>query len=273
MEKGHIQITIDVDRNEAASLTSGARAQWLGKLAEAELSKVLPARAPLNGGTRQNRWKPYTREGLSQAFSEWATHHDGKAPSKNDWSKQRDPEGMWPRSTSDSFKEAVQLMADEDGVHLSRWAPHRNDPDHQARRAWADAQELRRLADGRVERTHRNYVLGSTVEEFAERWELTASEATALDDLLRSANPGPYCEDCFHGSGCREADMSYWQYAIEIVGGLRVRNGGDFAATRSRRAEFGRNRQMVTAGVSDVQPVLSDPAAGSVIETLDVGRH
>jgi hypothetical protein len=42
--------------------------------------------------------------------------------------------------------------------------------------------------------------------------------------------------------------MSPWQYAVEVIGGLSVRTGGDFHATPSRRNEFGRNRQMVTAG-------------------------
>lgn len=79
------------------------------------------------------------------------------------------------------------------------------------------------------------------------------------------------CEECFHGSGCQPADMSYWQYAVEVIGGLQLRQGGDFAATRSRRAEFGRNRQMVTASAADMYPESSDPAARTAIETLSTG--
>jgi hypothetical protein len=67
--------------------------------------------------------------------------------------------------------------------------------------------------------------------------------------------------------------MSNWQYAVEVVGGLQLRLGGDSAATKSRRAEFGRNRQMVTAGTADVYPEPSDPAAKIVVETLEPDRR
>jgi hypothetical protein len=65
--------------------------------------------------------------------------------------------------------------------------------------------------------------------------------------------------------------MSPWQYAVEVIGGLQLRTGGDHHATRSERGQFGRNRQMVTAGAADVHPEPSDPAARVAIETIEAG--
>ncbi|HEU4905861.1 MAG TPA: hypothetical protein VFT19_07070, partial [Solirubrobacterales bacterium] len=219
----------------------------------------------------RNRWKPYARDRIAQAFEEWASLNGGKAPSKKDWSHERDPEGRWPRPGSESFKKAIEKCAQEDGISLSRRAPHRNDPEHLARRTWREARHLRLLADGRVEQAQGSYLLGSKIDEVAARWTPTADERAEIEAAQASADPGPYCVDCFHGSGCQPPEMSYWQYAVEVIGGLHVRLGCDSAATRSRRAEFGRNRQMVTAGVADAFPASSDPAVGAVIETLSTG--
>jgi hypothetical protein len=271
MASDRIEITISVDRGEAASMTYGAREKWLGEMAEAKLAETIPPRPPMSGSSKRNRWKPYTRDGIAQAFAEWAKLNDGKAPSKKDWSHERDPEGYWPRAGSDSFRKAIESCAKEDGIRLSPSAPHRSDPEHLARRAWHEAQHLRLLADGRVEHVQGNPVVGSVVDEFAARWTPTATESAEIETAQNSPDPGPYCEECFHGSGCRPPDISYWQYAVEEIGGLRLRLGGDFAATRSRRAEFGRNRQMVTAGAADVYPEPSDPAARTAIETLNAG--
>ena len=105
----------------------------------------------MTGGTQRNRWKPYTRESIAQAFNEWARLHDGKAPTKRDWSPERDPESLWPRPAGESFIAAVKEMAHADGINLNRRAPHKNDPEHLARRAWREAQSFGRLADGRLE--------------------------------------------------------------------------------------------------------------------------
>lgn len=225
----------------------------------------------MSGSRQPNRWQPYTRDKIAQVFAEWAKLNDGKAPAKKDWSHEHDPEGRWPRPGSDSFKKAIEVYADEDEVHLSPRAPHRNDPEHLARRAWHEAQFLRLLTNGRVEQPQRNPVVGSRIDEVAARWTPTAAEHGEIEAAHNSPDPGPYCEECFHGSGCRPPDMSYWQYAVEEIGGLRVRSGGDYAATKSRRSEFGRNRQMVTAGAADVYPEPSDPAARTAIETLNAG--
>jgi hypothetical protein len=249
-------------------MTCGARQKWLGEMAEEMLAEVVAPRPPMNGAGRNNRWKPYTRERIAQAFREWASLHDDDSPSKNDWSHQGDPEGRWPRASSQSFRQVVEVCARKDGIHISTWAPHRDDPEHQARRAWHEAQHLRRLADGRLESSQGTR---GGMEAVA-RWEPTAAESAELEGLAASPDPVPYCEDCFHGSGCRPADMSNWQYAVEVIGGLQLRRGGDHAATRSRRADFGRNRQMVTAGAADAYPTPSDPSASAVIETIDPGR-
>jgi hypothetical protein len=273
VESEQIEIKITVDRDEAADMTYGQRERWLGKLAEEKLAETVPPRPPLNGGSQRNRWKPYTRKRVAQAFSEWGKLNDGKVPAKRDWSYERDPEGRWPRASSDSFKKVIEKCAQEDGISLSQRPPHRDDPEHWARRAWHEAQHLRLLADGRVEHSQGNPVVGSRVDEFASRWMPTDEERAEIEVAHVSANPGPYCEDCFHGSGCLPPEMSYWQYAVEMIGGLTLRSGGDFHATRSRRGEFGRNRQMVTAGAADVHPESSDPAARVAIETLNPQRR
>jgi hypothetical protein len=107
--------------------------------------------------------------------------------------------------------------------------------------------------------------------EAVARWEPSAAEATEIKALQNSPDPGLYCLDCFHGSGCQLPEMSPWQYAVEIIGGLQLRTGGDQHATRSERAKYGRNRQMVTGGAADVHPEPSDPAARTAIETIDAG--
>lgn len=253
-----IELTILVDRDEAASLTYGAREKWLGKMAEEKLAGLIQPRPPKSGAVTRCRWKPYSRERISSAFTEWAKLHDGRAPSKADWSASRDPERRWPRASSASFRQAIAQLAAADKVSLSVTAPHRDDPEHKARLAWREARHLRRLADGRLERVHSDHpILGSPIEELAERWEPTEGEI----DLIEGPDPGPYCEECFHGSGCKPADMSYWEYAVEVVGGLPMRRGGDFHATRSRSAEFGRNRQTVTAGVSAAPDVVDVDAS------------
>jgi hypothetical protein len=270
MASDPIEITISVDRDKAASMTHGAREKWLGEMAEAKLAETIPPRPPMSGSKR-NRWKPYTRDGIAKAFAEWAQLNDGKAPSKKDWSHECDPEGRWPRPGSDSFRKAIKECAREDGVSLSGRAPHLDDPEHRARLAWHEAQRLRLLADGRVEQSQGSLVVESRIEEVAALWIPTAAERAEIEAAHNSPDPGPYCEECFHGSGCKPADMSYWQYAVEVIGGLQLRQGGDFAATRSRRDEFGRNRQMVTAGAADVYPESSDPAARTAIETISTG--
>jgi hypothetical protein len=269
VESEQIEIKITVDRDEAASMTYGKREKFLGKLAEEQLAKIVPARFSHQSASHRNRWKPYTRENLAEAFKEWARLHDGKAPAKKDWSAERDPESLWPRPSGESFIAAVKEMAQEDGISLKRTAPHKNDPEHLTRRAWHEVQSLRRLADGRVERAKPNPYVGSPIDEFVERWEPSADEGAEIEALLNSPDPGPYCLDCFHGSGCRPPEMSPWQYAVEVIGGLQLRTGGDYHATRSERAHFGRNRQMVTAGAADVHPEPSDPAASMAIETID----
>jgi hypothetical protein len=271
VEPDQLEIRITVDPDEAADMTYGQRERWLGKLAEEKLAEVVPPRPPLNGGSQSNRWKPYTREGIAQAFSEWAKLKDGRAPAKNDWSYARDSDGRWPRASSDSFKKVIEKCAQEDGVSLSQRAPHRNDPEHLARRAWREAQHLRLMADGRVEHAQSSPYVGSRINEIASRWMPTDEERAEIEAAHMSADPGPYCEDCFHGSGCLPPEMSYWQYAVEVIGRLTLRSGGDFHATRSRREEFGRNRQMVTAGAADAYPEVSDPAVSGAIETIDAG--
>lgn len=247
---GQVAITISVDPAEAAGMTYGQRERWLGKLAERKLAEVIPPRTSINGGSRQNRWKPYTRGQIEQAFREWAKRHDGEAPSKADWSIVRDPEGLWPRAASDSFLKAIKALAVEDGVSLERTSPCRENPEEQARRAWRAAQHATRLADGRLEATINTH--GSSVE-LAERW--------VPSDFEVGLDPGPYCKECFHGSGCRGPEMWPWQYAVEVIGGLSLRSGGDFHATRSERSRFGRNRQMVTGGVFAAPDVVSLDAA------------
>jgi hypothetical protein len=190
--------------------------------------------------------------------------HDGKAPSKADWSHRRDPERHWPRSDGDSFRNAVERLAKEDGITLTSTAPCRGDDEQAARMLWHRAQHATATSDGRLERTV-PLILGSRVE-IVERWE--------PHEVELGPDPGPYCDECFHGNGCRPPDTSAWQYAVEVIGGLTLRSGGDFHATRSRRAEFGRNRRMVTGGAADAYPEPSDPAAKTAIETIapDAGR-
>lgn len=258
MEPGQIEIRITVDRDEMAAMTYGQRERWLGKLAEAKLAEQIPPRPPKSGAKGTDRWKPYTRESLAAAFKEWASLHDGKAPSKADWSHARDPERRWPRPEGGSFHDAVTKLAAEDGVTLRPTAPCRQDPEQQARVAWHEAQHARKAADGKLESPAVS-ILGSRVE-VVERWEPKEFEL--------GPDPGPYCAECFHGSGCRRADMSLWHYAVEEIGGLTPRSGGDFHSTPSGLAAYGRNRQMVTAGVADVHPEVSDPAARAAIETI-----
>jgi hypothetical protein len=243
---GRFAITISVDPAEAAGMTYGQRERWLGKLAERRLAEVIPPRPPRTGGSKQNRWKPYTRDRIVQAFREWAKHHDGKAPSKADWSVVRDPDGFWPRAASDSFLKTIKALAVEDGVSLERTSPCRENPKELARRAWHEATCATRLADGRLEAT--TPIHGSSVE-VVERW--------VPSDFEVGPDPGPYCEECFHGSGCQLPAMSPWQYAVEVLGGLWLRTGGDFHATRSERSRFGRNRQMVTGGAAAAPDVVS----------------
>jgi hypothetical protein len=267
VEPEQIEIRITVDRDEAASKTYGQRERWLGKLAEEQLAEVVAPRPPLTGGSQRNRWKPYTRENIAQALKAWAQLHDGKAPTKRDWSHERDPESMWPRPSGENFIAAVKGMAHADGINLNRRAPHKNDPDHLARLRWREVQSVKRLADGRLESPQgRRGQMEAVV-----RWEPNADEAAEIEALQNSPDPGQYCLDCFHGSGCQPPEMSPWQYAVEVIGGLQLRTGGDQHATRSERAQYGRNRQMVTAGAADVHPESSDPAARAAIETIYAG--
>lgn len=262
-----IEISFTVDRDEAADMTYGQRERWLGKLAEKELAEVVPPRPPLTGGSKRNRWKPYTRESIAEALKEWARLHDGKAPTKKDWSPERDPESLWPRPAGESFMRAVKEMAQADGFNLNRRAPHANDPEHIARFRWREVQSLQRLADGRLESSQ-----GSRGQmEAVARWEPSAEEVAEFEALKNNPDPGPYCLDCFHSDGCQPPEMFPWQYAVEVLGGLQLRTGGDHHATRSERARYGRNRQMVTAGAADVHPEPSDPAARAAIETIDAG--
>lgn len=267
MESGQIEIRITVDPDEAASMTYSQRQRFLGKLAEEKLATIIPPRFSKSGASNRNRWKPSTRESLREAFEEWARHHDGTAPTKRDWSPEGGPESLWPRPSGESFIAAVKGMARADGIDLSRRAPHRNDPEHLTRRAWRDVQSSRRLADGRMESSQGTR--GS--REAVARWEPSLEEDAEFDALKDTPDPGLYCLDCFHGSGCQPPEMSPWHYAVEVIGGLQLRTGGDHHATRSERARFGRNRQMVTAGTADVHPEPSDPAARAAIETIDAG--
>jgi hypothetical protein len=222
-----IVVTIEVDADRATTLTRGTRAQWLGKLAEEKLGEVIPPREALNAA--RNRWHPYTRERIERAFREWAKGHDGKAPAQRDWSKERDPEGVWPRA--EGIKQAVGKFAQEDGISVTTTAPCKKLKREQARYWWHEAQSLSESA--------------ALLEREA------AGDSRVLYEpppAPYGPDPGEYCADCFHGSGCRPPEMSPWQYAVEVIGGLSVRTGGDFHATPSRRAEFGRNRQTVTAG-------------------------
>lgn len=245
-----LAITILVDPAEAADMTYGQRERWLGKLAEERLSEVIPPRRPKNVGSVRNRWKPYTREGIAQAFRDWALNHDGMAPSKADWSIARDPDGLWPRPASDGFLKAIRRFAAEDGISVQTSAPCLQDARQHERRAWHDACHAIRLADGRLEAQHP--VLGSNIE-LVQRW--------VPSDAELGPDPGPYCQECFHGSGCKPPDMSPWQYAVEVLGGLRIRTGGDHHATRSERSRFGRNRQMVTGGVAAAPDVIDVDAS------------
>jgi len=215
-------------------MTFGQRERWLGRLAEEQLAQIIPPRPPKSGAAlgRRNRWKPYTRAGIAQAFSEWSRLHGGKAPSKADWSAQRDPEGLWPRAAGESFLKAVKALAAENGVQVTRTAPCRSDPDQEYRHNWHWWQGFAHANSGPV--------AGGEIDI----------------QFSGEPDPGPYCEDCFHGSGCRLPDMSPWQYAVEEIGGLRLRSGGDFHATRSRRDQFGRTRQMVTGGVAAAPDVV-----------------
>lgn len=253
---------IAVDPDEAADMTYGQRERWLGKLAEEQLAQQIPPRPPRSGGKHTDRWKPYTPESIGEAIREWARLHGGKAPSKADWSHSRDPERRWPRPDGGSFRAVVERLAKKDGITLKSTAPCRDKPEEVARLRWHEAQHAIKTADGRLE--HTVGILGSS-QEIVERWDPS--------DVEVGPDPGPYCQECFHGSGCRPADMTPWQYAVEMIGGLPLRTGGDFHATRSERDRYGRNRQMVTAGAADVYPELSDPAARTAIETLDTGRR
>jgi hypothetical protein len=251
-----LEIRISVDRAEIAEMTYGQREKLLGGLAEEQLAQIVPPRHSESDASRRNRWKPYTRETIALAFKKWSRLNDGRAPSKADWSAERDPDSQWPRPESETFRKALEKTATEDGISLSTTAPHRNDPEHEARAEWHTA----------------NYQY--------ERAQTEGNDAVTLGNWGRfrylapdGEDPGPYCLDCFHGSGCKPPDMSLWQYAVEVIGDLRMRIGSDFHATRSERDRFGRNRQMVTGGAADVHPRSSDPAAGRVIETLTPRRR
>jgi hypothetical protein len=251
MDQPEVEITISVDAQEAAEMTYGQRERWLGKLAEAQLAEAIPPRPPKSGYKKRDGWMPYTRKTIAAAFAEWSRLHDGKAPSKADWSHGRDPERRWPRPHGESFSEVIAKLAAEDGISLKRTAPCRDDPEQQARIAWHEAQHARKTADGRLEREGVR-ILGSRVD-LVERWEPA--------DFELGEDPGRYCAECFHGSGCRPADISPWQYAVEEIGGLRLRGAADFHATPSRRDEYGRNRQMVTGGVFAAPDVIDiDPS-------------
>lgn len=261
MSLDEIRIAIMVPRSEVVDMTSCQREKLLGKLAEKELALQIPPRPPKNGARRTDRWMPYTRETVAAAFTEWASLHDGQTPSKADWSRRRDPERRWPRSEGELFRRAVERLAVEDRISLKTTAPCRYQPEEQARRRWHQAQRAIKTADGRFEAI----VAIESDHEIVERWNPSYAEV--------GPDPGPYCRDCFHGCGCRPPDMSMWQYAVEAIGGLRLRSSADFHATRSQREQFGRNRQMVTGGKADVYPDSSDPAMSTVIETIDPRTH
>ncbi len=129
----------------------GQRQLWLGRLAEERLAEIIPPRVSVSVASRQNRWTPYARESIGNAFREWARLHDGQAPAKKDWSPERDPEALWPRPSGASFRRTVEELASEDNISLSWTAPHRSDPEHEARAEWHSASEQYEAAKQRGE--------------------------------------------------------------------------------------------------------------------------
>jgi hypothetical protein len=105
---------------------------------------------------------------------------------------------------------------------------------------WPRAEAVKRIVGGFAAEEGIHTRSWAPCRKDADQWKIFEG--------LFDAPGGDYCRECFHGSGCREADMSPWRYAVEVVGGLELRSPADWSATRSRSAEHGRNRQIVTAG-------------------------
>lgn len=222
------KIQLEVDQADFAALSRNQRVSFLGGLAADEAEKLCPAPDRRLGS---EVWSgQYDVTSIVEAFNNWAASHDGLAPSKRDWSKAGDPDHKWPRAGT--VCEVAKKVARERGVRTSRWAPHHD-----------QARETSLLLEaGRILERRDKVVQG-------------------LDEL-------EYCEECAHGSGCMPADKSPWQFAVEDMAGLSVRQGSDMNSTPGQRHKHGRDRQMVTGGKADVYPSRSDPAAREAIETI-----
>ena len=66
----------------------------------------------------------HPRRAVIDALKRWAASHGGLAPTKRDWSRERDPDRHWPRSESVSERFAIE--AEEAGVrcferHNGQW--------------------------------------------------------------------------------------------------------------------------------------------------------
>jgi hypothetical protein len=62
---------------------------------------------------------PDPRRVVIDALIRWAASHGGLAPTKRDWSRERDPDQHWPRSRSVSQRFVVE--AEEAGVRWFEW--------------------------------------------------------------------------------------------------------------------------------------------------------
>jgi hypothetical protein len=91
------------------------------------------------------------------------------------------------------------------------------------------------------------------------RWPRAAWVAHVVPDIAKEM--GIDLIDYSEGVARTVGWVGPWTFAVEVLGGLTVRTGGDHHAARSQAGQFGRNRQMVTAGVFAAPDVMHLDAA------------
>lgn len=198
-------ITLEIDEEAIAGEFRTRRVAILGGIVADELEKHIPLPANRFGHKPSDVWSgEYERDAVVAALLKWAEFHEGIAPARKDWSKERDPDRRWPRS--EVVNELGRRLGREAGFRMSSWCPSNFNGCEKCRDSWS--------------------------------------------------------------MGCMPPDKSGWQFMLEDLAGLSLRQGHEMRSTPSQMDRHGRNRQMVTAGVADVHPHRSDPVASRVVETI-----
>lgn len=102
------QLTYTLTEMVAAGALCKAQ-PWPGGLKGYQVAPTAP-----EPGTAMPHVAASSRDGILDALRVWAQLHDGKAPSRADWSRSRDPERRWPRS--DRVNEIFEKEARRQGV-------------------------------------------------------------------------------------------------------------------------------------------------------------